>query len=406
MKHESGSQQGPATAQWSIGRTIAPPGRIAWLAAAAGTLLGLGAAAPLAAEDGPPQHYQQTNLVSDLAGTAKFTDPHLVNPWGLSASPRSPWWVSDNGTGLSTLYAGTGAIQSLVVTIPALPGSTDPAAPTGTVFNGVATDFLVGPGQPAHFLFATEEGTIAGWNSGTSAVLKVNRSGSAVYKGLSLAMHNGAQLLYAANFQAGAVDVFDATFAPVNLGADAFRDPRLPANYAPFNVQAIGGALYVTFAQREAGSIDEVHGPGKGFVDVFTTGGVLQQRLQWGAWFNAPWGVAVAPADFGGFSGMVLVGQFGSGKIAAFDPVSGEFRGMVRGAHGQTLMIDGLWALMFGNGASAGPTNVLFFTAGTDDEAHGTFGTITPLPEDQPDNNQAADTGENNTHDGSGGGGE
>jgi len=331
------------------------------------------------AEDGPPQHYQQTNLVSDVAGRAQVTDPHLVNPWGLASSASSPWWVADNGTGLSTLYNGSGAVQSLVVTIPNVPGSTDPAAPTGAVFNGVATDFLVAPGQPSHFLFATEEGTIAGWNSGANAVLLVNRAGRAVYKGLALASRNGRQVLYAANFMAGTIDAFDGSLQPVALAANAFHDPGVPADYAPFNVQAIGGSLYVTFAQREAGSIDEVHGPGRGFVAVFSPDGTLQQRLRWGAWFNAPWGVALAPADFGGFGGRILVGQFGSGKIAAFDAASGEFVGMVRGAHGEALMIDGLWALQFGNGASAGPANTLFFTAGSDDEAHGLFGTITPL---------------------------
>jgi uncharacterized protein (TIGR03118 family) len=332
----------------------------------------------VAASDGPA-HYQQTNLVSDLPGVAAVTDPNLVNPWGLSRSATSFWWVSDNGMGLSTLYSGTGAKQSLVVTIPNAAGGTDPSAPTGTVFNGTATDFLVAPGKSAHFLFSTEEGSIAGWNSGTTAVIVVNNAGTAVYKGLTLAQLNGANTLYAANFMGGTVDVFDREFHPVTLGADAFHDPMIPGNYAPFNVQAIGGSLYVTFAQKEAGSIDEVHGPGKGFVDVFSPSGVLEKRLRWGAWFNAPWGVAMAPADFGEFSNLILVGQFGSGKIAAFDPDSGEFRGLMRSEHGRPLMIEGLWALSFGNGANAGPTNTLFFTAGIDDEAHGLFGTLTPL---------------------------
>ncbi len=345
------------------------------------------------ASDGPPQHYLQTNLVSDVPGLAATTDPNLVNAWGLSASSGSPWWVSDNGTGLSTLYTGTGAVQSLVVTIPNVPGSTDPAAPTGLVFNGVATDFLVAPGKPAHFLFATEEGTISGWNSGTSAVLMVNNAGTAVYKGFGLAKMNGAQFLYAANFQSGAVDVFDANFQPVTLAAGAFHDPRVPADYAPFNVQAIGDSLYVTFAQRQPGSIDEVHGPGKGFVSVFSTDGTLQKRLRWGAWFNAPWGVAMAPADFGGASNRILVGQFGSGKIATFDAESGEFRGMLCDAHGRPIMIDGLWSLAFGNGAKAGPTNTLFFTAGIDDEAHGLFGTLTAIP-------KASDQGDDHGDDG------
>jgi uncharacterized protein (TIGR03118 family) len=336
-------------------------------------------AAALSASDDTPRHYQQTNLVSDVAGLAANTDAHLVNPWGLSRSATSPWWVSNNGTGTSTLYNGAGTALPLVVTIPNAPGVTDPSAPTGTVFNGVATDFLLGPSTPARFLFSTENGTIAGWNSGTTAVLAVNNSGNAVYKGLTLASMNGANFLYAANFQTGRVDVFDTAFHAVTLPANAFRDPRLPRNYAPFNVQAIGSSIYVTFAQKEAGSIDEVHGPGKGFVDVFSTSGVLQKRLRWGSWFNAPWGVAQAPANFGRLSNHVLVGQFGSGKIAAFDPATGEFRGLMRATHGRPLSIEGLWALSFGNGAAAGPANTLFFTAGIDDEAHGLFGTITPL---------------------------
>lgn len=350
--------------------------------------LSLTIATHVRASDGRPAHYQQTNLVADQSGVATFTDPHLVNPWGLSRSSGGPWWVSDNGTGLSTLYNGTGAIQSLVVTLPNVPGVSDPSAPTGTVFNAVATDFLIAAGKPARFLFATEEGTILGWNSGTTATLLVNNSGSAVYKGLALAMMNGAQYLYAANFQSGSVDVFDHAFNPVDLGASAFHDPMVPASYAPFNVQTIGASIYVTFAQKEAGSIDEVHGPGKGFVDVFSTSGMLEKRLRWGSWFNAPWGVALAPANFGAFSNLVLVGQFGSGKIAAFDPNSGEFRGFMRSDTGQTIMIDGLWALAFGNGANAGPTNTLYFTAGTDDEAHGLFGTLTAASKKQGDDDE------------------
>jgi uncharacterized protein (TIGR03118 family) len=355
----------------------------------------LGLVSKALSSDGPPAHYQATYLVSDVAGMAAATDSHLVNPWGLSRSATSPWWVADNGTGLSTLYNGTGTAASLVVTIPNAASATDASAPTGTVFNGVATDFLVAAGKPAHFLFATEEGTIAGWNGGTSAVVMVNNVGTAVYKGLTLAALNGANLLYAANFQSGEVDVFDRTFQPVALGASAFHDPDLPPDYAPFNVQRIGDSIYVTFAQKEPGSIDETHGPGKGFVDAFSPAGMLERRLRWGAWFNAPWGVALAPADFGAFSNLLLVGQFGSGRIAAFDPATGEFRGTMRRGHGQSLVIDGLWALAFGNGAGAGPTNTLYFTAGIDDEAHGLFGTITPIAKahDHGDRDGDDDTG-------------
>jgi uncharacterized protein (TIGR03118 family) len=344
-------------------------------------LLCLGLTARLTADESHEGHYVQTNLVSDVPGWAAATDPHLVNPWGLSRSATSPWWVADNGTGLSTLYNGAGAIIPLVVTVPNLPGVTDPAAPTGTVFNGTATDFLLAPNTPARFLFATEGGTISGWNSGTTAVQKVDNSATAVFKGLALAQIGGVNYLYAANFKAGTVDVFDPWFAPVVLSAWAFHDAHLPAGYAPFNVQNIGGDLYVTYAQKEAGSIDEVHGAGKGYVDVYSSDGVLKKRLQHGSWFNAPWGVALAPASFGRASNLILVGQFGSGKIATFDPANGRFRGFLRGAHHHSLIIEGLWALSFGNGANAGPLDSLYFTAGIDDEAHGLFGTITAVAE-------------------------
>jgi uncharacterized protein (TIGR03118 family) len=345
----------------------------------------IGFSVRLAADDGSPARYQQTNLISDVPALAAATDASLVNPWGLARSATSPWWIALNGTGLATLSNGMGVIQALVVTVPGLPGATGPAAPTGTVFNGTATDFLLSAGTPAHFLFVTEEGTISGWNAGTSAVLVVNNSSTAVYKGLTIASSLGANFLYAANFKAGTVDVFDHAFKPVTLGTGAFQDPQLPKGYAPFNVQSVGASIYVTFAQTEAGSIDEVHGPGKGFVDVFSPTGVLQKRLQSGTWFNAPWGVALAPASFGRFSNLILVGQFGSGKIAAFDPVSGNFRGFMTDAKERPLIIDGLWALGFGNGATAGPINTLFFTAGLDDEAHGLFGTLTPLADDDDD---------------------
>lgn len=342
-------------------------------------LVSLGFSTQVSAHDRPSGHYVQTNLVSDVPGLAAATDPHLVNPWGLSASATSPWWVADNGTGLSTLYNGAGAIQALVVTVPNLAGETDPSAPTGTVFNGTATDFLVAPGRPSRFLFCTEAGTIVGWNSGTTGVQMVNNSGSAVYKGLALAQMGGANHLYAANFQTGKVDVFDRTFAPVTLSPWAFRDPHLPRGYAPFNVQAIGGSIYVAYAKTEAGSIEEVQGPGKGFVNIYSPDGTLLKRLQHGAWFNAPWGVALAPADFGRFSNMILVGQFGSGKIAAFDPATGKFRGFLRSERHRPIRIEGLWAIAFGNGANAGPTNTLYFAAGIDDEAHGLFGSLTAV---------------------------
>ncbi|HKP10491.1 MAG TPA: TIGR03118 family protein [Blastocatellia bacterium] len=325
------------------------------------------------------QHYVQTNLVSDVPGLAATTDPHLVNPWGLTRSATSPWWAADNGTGVATLYRGDGTIVPLVVTIPVPPGGTPPSAPTGTVFNG-SSDF-----RGDRFIFVTEEGTVSGWSAGTSAILRVNRAGSTIYKGVTIAQNQGANFLYAANFFAGTVDVFDKDYMPFKLGPSAFSDPLLPDGYAPFNVQSIGDKLFVTFARQDEDKEDEVAGPGRGFVDAFDTSGHLVLRLRSGSWMNAPWGVALAPANFGQFSNDLLVGQFGSGEIAAFDLKHGNFHGLLRGAHGQPVTIDGLWALSFGNGAAAGPTNTLFFTAGIDDEAHGLFGTITPVAGDDDD---------------------
>ena len=322
------------------------------------------------------QHYQQTNLVSDVPGLAAATDPNLVNAWGLARSATSPWWVADNGTGVSTLYTGAGAILSLVVTIPVPPGGTPPSAPTGIVFNG-SSDF-----QGDRFIFVTEEGIVAGWSGGTSAVLRKNNAGSAIYKGVTIAENDGENFLFAANFFAGTVDVFDKDYMPVSLDAGAFSDPDIPEGFAPFNVQTIAGKVFVAFAKQDEDREDEVAGPGLGFVDAFDAGGNLIMRLRSGRWMNAPWGIVLTPGDFGKLSNRLLVGQFGSGQIASFDPVNGNFHGLLRGTHGQPLTIDGLWALSFGNGAAAGPTNKLFFTAGIDDEEHGLFGTITPIKGD------------------------
>jgi uncharacterized protein (TIGR03118 family) len=332
------------------------------------------------------QHYRQTNLVSDVPGLAQFTDPDLVNPWGLIASSASPWWVADNGTGLSTLYNGSGQKQALVVTVAKLPGDPDPATPTGIVFNGSA-DFQLVPGVPttaARFIFVTEDGTISGWNptvNATNSILKVNNSGTAIYKGVTIAQTGGNNFLYAANFFGGTVDVFDKNYAAVTLPAGAFTDPDLPEGFAPFNVQNISGNVYVAFAKQNEDRDEEVAGKKLGFVDVFDGAGVLLQRFENHPSMNAPWGLALAPSTgFGKSSGKLLVGMFGSGQIATFDPATGDFAGLLRDRHGRPIQIDGLWALRFGNGAAAGPTTTLFFTAGIDDEEHGLFGTITPIP--------------------------
>lgn len=334
---------------------------------AAATLLSL----PAAAQRATPQI-----LTSDIPNAGSFNDTHLVNAWGMSFSPSGPWWVSDNGTGLSTLYDATGAPQGLVVTIPPATG-TGTGSPSGQVYNGT-TDFKI-LGTPAHFIFVTEDGTISGWYTGTSAEIVVNNSGSnAVYKGIALASAGGANYLYVANFHNGSVDVFDRNFAPHSFGSGAFTDSSIPAGYAPFNVQNIGsGKLAVTFAKQDAAKHDDVPGRGNGYVDIFDTSGNLLTRFAHNIYLNSPWGVAVAPASgFGGFGGDILVGQFGSGAILAYTP-AGVFSGILLDPANLQLQIDGLWALAFGNGGTAGPTTTLFFTAGAFGEAHGILGSMT-----------------------------
>ena len=324
------------------------------------------------------QFYTQHNLVSDGAVPADLVDAALVNAWGLVASATSPWWIADNGTDRSTLYNGnTGAKLGLTVSVP--------GAPTGVVFNG-GTGFRVSNGTtaaPARFIFATEDGAVLGWNPSvapTQAVVAVdNSAGGAVYKGLAIANTAAGDRLYAANFHAGTVDVFDAAFHPVSAG---FSDAALPPGYAPFGIRNLGGTIYVTYALQDADRKDDVAGVGHGFLNAFGTDGHLLRRVTSKGRLNSPWGLALAPADFGQFSGNLLVGNFGDGHINAFDlerfEGNGELqqRGQLHAADGPPIAIDGLWAIAFGNGASAGPTNALFFTAGPFEEAHGLFGKL------------------------------
>jgi uncharacterized protein (TIGR03118 family) len=333
------------------------------------------------------QHYTQTNLTSDQSGVATNTDPNLVNPWGLSRGTTTPWWASDNGTGLATLYNGAGVAQSLVVTIPTGDPNLSPTGtPTGTVVN-IGSGFALAPSAPARFLFVTEDGTISGWNPAvnpTAAVIMVNTHSASVFKGVALASvktpsGSEATFLYAADFRNARIQVYDSTFQQVSMIGNAFRDDRVPHGYAPFNVQNIGGNLYVTFAHQDATRSDEVDGAGLGFVDVFSPSGRLLRRLQHGDWLNAPWGVAMAPGDFGIYSHDLLVGQFGSGQIAVYDPATGRFLDLLRDASNNPIAIDGLWSLSFGSGGTSGSATSLYFTAGSDDEQHGLFGTITAI---------------------------
>jgi uncharacterized protein (TIGR03118 family) len=325
--------------------------------------------------------YHQTNLVSDLPGLAQLTDPDLVNPWGLAAGPTTPAWVADNGTDRATLYPGFvhGSPISKAPLVVNIPGG----APTGQVFNPTP-GFEVKAGTasgPALFLFDSEAGLVTGWNPGVpppppSTQAQVGAGvPHAIYKGLAIATTSTGTFLYGADFHRGRIDVFDQSFDRVHLSG-RFRDRKLPGGYAPFNIQELGGRLYVAYAKQDADREDEVAGPGRGFVDVYSTSGQLLRRLVRRGQLNAPWGLVRAPAvGFGRFSGALLVGNFGDGRINAYDPWTGAFRGRLRHEDGRPIQIEGLWALRFGNGVTGDPTTLLF-TAGIDDEAHGLFGAI------------------------------
>jgi uncharacterized protein (TIGR03118 family) len=325
--------------------------------------------------------YTLHNLVSDGAVPAAHNDPHLKNGWGVAFNPNGFQWVANNATGTSTLYDGNGVPQSLVVTVPG-PGGTQ-GAPTGIVFSS-SNDFMVTNGVvsgPSRFIFATEDGTISGWAPNvdpTHAILAVDNSASnAVYKGLALAANGNGNFLYATDFHNGKVAVFDNVFHPATMPGN-FSDPHLPVGFAPFGIQNLNGNLYVTYAKQDAERHDDVAGPGLGFVNVFNANGQLIGRLASRGPLNAPWGMAIAPADFGIFSNALLVGNFGDGRISAFDVPTGNFLGQMRDADGKRLVIDGLWGIDFGNGILNQPTNALFFAAGPNDESDGLYGRIDP----------------------------
>ena len=330
--------------------------------------------------------YAVHNLVSSGPPlTADHTDSNLVNPWGIAFNPTAFVWVADNHSGVSTLYDGAGNPQTLVVTIPNGKAGGQ-GSPTGIVFNATK-DFVVskdtdsGPvSGPAVFLFATEGGIIAGWNptvDGNNAMVAVDNGGSAIYKGLALGADGTQSLLFATDFHNARVDVFDPAFKPVTTDG-GFADPKIPDGFAPFGILNIGGDLYVTFAQQDENAEDDVPGKGLGFVDVFNSHGVLIRRLISRKGLNAPWGMALAPAGFGKFAGQLLVGNFGDGTIAAYDLASGKFRGRLEDSAGDDIQIEGLWALVFGNGYKDQPTDALFFTAGPADESEGLYGRIDP----------------------------
>lgn len=362
--------------------------------------------------------YVRRNLVSDGFVPADHTDANLVNGWGIARLPTSPWWVSDNGTNASTLYDGDGVAQfpgqPLVVTVTGAGGN--PGDPDGIVANG-GGGFIVSSGGasgPARFIFASEDGTISGWNPGvpppvapatrsTVTIVEVDNSspdplGGSVYKGLAIATTAAGDRLYATDFRNGRVDVFDGMFAPVSLPG-AFVDPGIPAGFAPFGIQEANGIVYVTYAMQDADRKDDVAGRHLGFVSSFTTDGAFLRRIASRGKLDSPWGIALAPATgFGRASGKLLVGNFGDGRIIAYrlDPHEddeGEDDGEDGDGHegedgggsylagaGGPIAIDGLWGIGFGNGAAAGPVNTLFFAAGPEDEDHGLFGRIDFVP--------------------------
>ena len=362
---------------------------LSWLAASACALAlascggggsDSGMSAPLAGTS-----YRAMNLVSDVNASgnpynASNVDAKLVNGWGIAFNPAGFVWLADNGTSMSTLYDGNGVPQSLVVSIPA--GAAGGASPTGIVFNGLG-GFPVSQGGTSGssaFVFAGEAGTIAGWspnvNLNSAVTVFDGAAASKVYKGLALASQGGANFLYATDFHNGVVDMFDSAFQPV-ASSTAFKDPNLPAGYAPFGIQAIANQIYVSYAKQDSAAHDNVSGAGLGLVDVFDASGALLKRLiAPGGRLNAPWGVAMAPTNFGKFSGDLLIGNFGDGTINAFDPSTGAYLGTLAKADGSAIMIDGLWGIAFGNGINSQPANTLFFAAGPADETHGVYGRI------------------------------
>jgi uncharacterized protein (TIGR03118 family) len=330
--------------------------------------------------------YIQHNLVSDQPGVADLTDPNLVNGWDIATSATSPFWLSATGTGLALVYSTASATSTLTisatkVSIPPGKSSTAKVGPlTGQVFNGTSV-FVLPNGTKASFMFCSEDGTISGWNGGTTAVVTVdNSSKGAVYKGFVIGGTTATPQLYVANFNSGAVEVYDGNFAPVTLSAGAFTDSQIPAGFAPFNIANLSGNLYVAYAKQDANKVFDVPGPGNGYVDVFDYSGNLKTRLVAGGALNSPWGMAIAPANFGAFSGMLLVGNFGNGRINAYDPNSGASQGFLQDPKGNAITIPGLWGLRVGNGASGGDANAVYFAAGPSNQLHGLFGSLQAGP--------------------------
>ncbi len=337
--------------------------------------------------------YQQHNLVSDGFVRADHTDPKLVNGWGVVFNPFGPIWVADNGSGVATIYDGLGVAAQLVVNIPSPGNPAGGGNPTGMVFNA-STGFEVSKGNPGRFIFATEDGLITAWSPTadmTHAITVVDNSARAVYKGLALSAGGTGSLLYAADFHNARIDVFDQSFKPVELPVGAFTDPTIPVGFAPFGLQAINGDIYVSYAKQDAAKHDDVPGKGFGFVNVFDPNGHLIRRVASGGALNAPWGMTLAPAGFGKFSNRLLIGNFGDGRVNAYDLATGRFVGQLKTQDRQPITIDGLWGITFGNGFVNAPVNTLFFAAGPGAEKHGLYGRLDVVPDEAQDDGQQAD---------------
>ena len=317
--------------------------------------------------------YVQVNLTSDVTGLAPNTDINLKNPWGMAFSATSPFWASDQGTSKATLYNGSGVPQALVVSTP--------PAPTGQVFNA-SSSFNLPTGGKALFIFDSLSGQIAGWNGaqGTTAATMFTATDGAVFTGLAIGNNGSGDFLYAADFANGKIDVLNSTFGLTTLAGN-FTDPNLPAGFSPYNIQTVGGKLYVEYAKVDPVTHRPTTTANTGIVDVYDVNGNLLQRLATNTHLDSPWGITQAPATFGSFGGDILVGNFGDGTISAFDPLSGVFQGVVSDLSGSPIVNSGLWALNFRAPGSGFDSNALFFNAGIHDEADGLFGEITPAPE-------------------------
>jgi uncharacterized protein (TIGR03118 family) len=346
----------------------------------------------LAAQSPAPNNFLQHNLVSDLPGLADHQDPNLINPWG-NAFGAGPFWLGNNGSGLSTLYDGTGTASSLVVNIPSAGGALTGGPVTGVVLNSFSSNTAVldvATGKPASFIFCAEDGVISGWNASVDSthahILFDNSKSGAVYKGCALGGTSSAPLLFATNFNSGNVDVYDGSFNPV-VNAKAFVNSTIPAGFAPFNVQNMNGTLFVTYAKQDAMKHDDVAGPGNGFLAMFDQSGNLLGTLIAQGPLNSPWGMTIAPATFGPFGGSLLVGNFGDGTINAFSPTTGAMVGTLRDLKGNQIALPGLWSLNFGGTAKNADPGALYFTSGPGGgpnndpvESHGLFGSIQSAP--------------------------